>query len=93
MRTFAPISKLDTACAVVAFLNTHKLTMTYEEFAKIVQHPQWLVGDLLDDVNTRHKMSGGKDMITACIVTKRGRPGDGYHACARSLGLESELTQ
>jgi hypothetical protein len=86
-RTFAKIEKLDVAEQLVLWLDKRGLKITYGEFGRIVGHPAPYVGDLLDEVNRRHKARGGKDMLTTCVTDRFGHVGDGYATCKTELGL------
>lgn len=91
MKNFSPLTKVDVAEQLVIWLNTKGISMTYTEFGKIIGHPAPYVGNVLDEVNVRHKARGGTDMVTACVVSKRGVPGAGYKICAENHALKPEI--
>jgi hypothetical protein len=79
--------KIERAEHLVQWLNRSDQTMTYAEFGAVIGHPRWAVGDLLGEINRRHKAHGGIEMITACVVTKAGKLSKGYQHCKEALAL------
>jgi len=85
-----------TYCELIAAAR-RRGTVTYQEIAKIVGLPLsgsymgkevgYLIGEISEDEHVN-----GRPMLSAIVVSKQGKPGSGFFALARELGILQDDT-